>query len=149
MMRTQLDVWNPFNTLSDFDHLFGTALAPLRSNGKSAAFFSPATDVEETENSYLFHVDLPGLKKEDIKIEFKEGVLSITGERKTESESKAEKRHFVERSYGRFERVYSLGNLVDADRIEAEYREGVLKVTVPKAEAVKPKLISIKDSALN
>ncbi len=135
-MRHQLEVWNPFKGLKEFDSFFEDYLPQT---------FHPATDVEETDTHYVLSVDLPGVKKENIKIEMKDGALSISGERRSEKKEEKGTRRFFEKTYGKFERVFTLGNEVNVDKIEANYHEGVLQVKVPKAEASKPKLIPIQD----
>lgn len=106
--------------------------------------FAPRMNLAECENSYEVSCDLPGVKPEEVNIEFKDGQLWITGERKYEKEEQAKKYHRVERVYGQFRRVIALGTDVDAERIDAAYKDGVLTVHVPKAEAVRPKKIAIR-----
>ncbi len=128
------------NALSKFfseDAFFGTP------QGRS---WSPDLDVIEEKDQYVLKADLPGLKKEDIKISVENGILSIAGQRDTEAEYKDKQVHFVERSYGRFARTLNLGVHVDYNKIQATYKDGVLEVSVPKAEAAKPKAIDIQVS---
>lgn len=106
--------------------------------------FAPRMNLAETENAYEVTCDLPGVKAEEVNIEFKDGQLWITGERKYEKEEQEKKYHRVERVYGQFRRVIALGTDVDAERIDANYKDGVLSVHVPKAEAVRPKKITIR-----
>ena len=106
--------------------------------------FVPAVDVEEDETHYLVNVEIPGVAKDNIKIEIKDSVLSISGEKKFERTEKNKNYYLSERSSGRFERRFTLPENVDADRVEAIHADGVLKVSIPKAEAAKPKVISIK-----
>ena len=114
-------------------------------NGEeSSSWFSPRTNVVETENQYEITLDLPGLSTEDFELEFLDGQLTVRGTRKQEKEDKGKTYHRIERSYGEFRRSFTLGRDVDADKVEAEYKDGVLRVTVPKAEAVLPKRIAIK-----
>jgi HSP20 family protein len=114
------------------------------SEGRNGALFAPSVDVAETDKGYEVTMDLPGLKPEEVHLEFRDGQLWVTGERKHESEQKDKTYHRVERSYGQFRRVIALGADVDADHVDAEYKDGVLKVHVPKAEAVLPKRIQVK-----
>lgn len=116
-------------------------LEPENGGGK---FFAPHVDIAETDVGYQVSVDLPGMKPDDFNLEFKEGQLWITGERKTETEEKNKTYHRVERRYGQFRRVISLGTDVDVDKVSAEYKDGVLHVTVPKAPSVQPRRIAIK-----
>jgi HSP20 family protein len=106
--------------------------------------WQPAIDVIEEKDRFTLRADLPGIKKEDIKVSVEDGVLTIEGERKTEKEEQGKQLHRIERMYGRFVRVLNLGNAVEYNKIDAFYKDGVLEVTVPKSEAAKPKLIDIR-----
>lgn len=106
--------------------------------------FSPACEVVETESDFKMSFDLPGLKKEEIKIEMKDNVLSVFGERKREKTEKKEKVQRYEKSYGYFRRSFSLPTSVLAEKIAAKYDNGVLELTVPKAELAKPKTIEVQ-----
>jgi len=132
------------NTLrKEMDHWFERFLG-TDSGDAVSQFFAPETNLAETETGYEITVDLPGLKSEDFNLEFNDGQLWITGERKQQQEEKGKTYHRVERSYGQFRRGISLGPDVDADNIDATYKDGVLTVRVPKAEAVLPKKIEVK-----
>ena len=102
-----------------------------------------ALDVVEEKDQYVLKADLPGIKKEDIKVSLENGILNITGERKTETEDKDKVIHRVERSYGRFVRSLNVGNSIDESKIRASYKDGVLELIVPKAQAAKPKSIDV------
>lgn len=106
--------------------------------------FSPACDVEETDSHYLVSFDLPGVRKEDVKIELKENQLMVSGERKSDKRDNAG-RHIVERFHGSFQRLFTLPSTVDTDKVEAGYQDGVLRIAIPKAEAAKPRQIKISD----
>jgi len=106
--------------------------------------FSPVCEVIETDSDYKLSFDLPGLKKDEIKIEMKDNVLSVFGERKREKTEKKEKVQRYERSYGYFRRSFSLPTSVVAEKIAAKYDNGVLELTVPKAELAKPKTIEVQ-----
>lgn len=129
----------------EVDALFDSFF-PVRTNGDSedSTTWAPRVDLAETENAYLVHVDLPGLNKDDLEINFHEGVLSISGERNAETQDENTKYVRVERSYGRFYRAFTLPQMVKADEIEASFENGVLNITVPKAEEVKPRRIDIR-----
>ena len=114
-------------------------------NGESRAF-APRINIAETDKAYEVTLDLPGMKAEDFNIEFKDGQLWISGERKHEDEEKGKTFHRVERYYGQFRRVITLGTDVDSDKVEATYRDGVLSLQVPKVEAVQPRRINVKSS---
>lgn len=104
----------------------------------------PAMNLAETEESYEVTLDLPGLKPEDVHVEYQEGHLVVSGERKSEHEDSGKKFLRVERSYGSFRRSISLPGGVDENRIDAEFREGVLKVTLPKSAQQRSRQIHIR-----
>jgi HSP20 family protein len=107
-------------------------------------WFTPRVDFTENETHYEVKVDLPGLKPEEVKVELRNGDLWISGERKEEKEEEGKTYHRIERRYGEFRRVLPLPVEVSEEKIEARVENGVLTVTVPKAETVKPKTIEIK-----
>lgn len=108
--------------------------------------FIPSVNTREGEDAYYVEVDLPGVKKEDISIDVNDNVLSISGERKTKKEDKEDDYYKVESSYGKFERSFTLPENVDTENIQAESKDGVLEVVIPKIEKAekKPKKIEIK-----
>jgi HSP20 family protein len=112
--------------------------------GRGVAGFMPRTNIAETDSGYEVSLDLPGMKPEEVNIELKEGQLWVTGERKCEREEKGKTFHRVERQYGQFRRIIPFDVPVDADKVEAEYKDGVLHVTVPKSETAKPRRIEVK-----
>jgi len=103
----------------------------------------PSMDVSETGNEYKIRLEVPGIQKEDIKVELENDLLTISGEKKNETTEKDEKSFRTERTYGKFARRLRLAD-IDNDKISASYKNGVLSVTVSKAEAVKPRQIDIK-----
>jgi HSP20 family protein len=125
-----------------FEGFFPTRLSE-ENGGVETISWTPRVDLAETEEAYHIHVDLPGLTKENVHINFQDGALSISGERKVEE--KKEDRNYirVERQYGSFYRLFSFPKAVKENKIEASYKEGVLEVTVPKAEESKPRRISV------
>ncbi|HBY62905.1 MAG TPA: hypothetical protein DEH78_24040 [Solibacterales bacterium] len=106
----------------------------------------PAVDILETENELVLTADVPGLKLEDIDIRLENGTLSLKGERKFEKEEKSEKQgyHRIERGYGHFARTFSLPDTVDVEKVTADYKDGVLKVTLPKKEIAKPRTVRVQ-----
>ncbi len=104
---------------------------------------APLANLAETESEYEISLDLPGLKPEDVNVEFRDGHLCISGERKQVNEEEGKTYHRIERSFGAFRRVVALGNEVDADKIAAKYEHGVLTVTAPKVSAAQPKKITV------
>lgn len=124
---------NPFSL---FDEMKGSNL--------QKNWFSPTVDVEETEHAYLLSVDLPGLKKEEVKVDLSENVLTISGERKRETENKENGGRRYESSYGHFMRSFTLPQSIDASKVEANMEDGVLRVALPKSETSKPRNIEVQ-----
>ncbi len=112
-----------------------------------AAAFSPAMDVTETETQFSIDLDLPGISPADVKIEVHEDKLSIQGTRTAPALSEGTQRHREERSFGVFRRTLVLPKLVDTDKVEAHYQDGVLHVVIPKVPKVQPKTIEIRTGA--
>jgi HSP20 family protein len=106
--------------------------------------YAPRMNVAETDKQYEVTLDMPGMKAEEFNVEFRDGSLCISGERRHEAEEEGKTYHRIERAFGRFQRIIPLGANVEADKVEAEYKEGVLRVIVPKAEAAQPKKITVK-----
>jgi len=117
-----------FSTM--LDRFFNDSLA---SRGRVSSF-SPQVDAYETEQGYQIEAALPGLKRDDIKVDFHQGRLTISGERSFQNEQNQRRYHVVESSYGSFQRSFQLPETVDPSRIEASFEDGVLRVTVPKNE---------------
>jgi len=143
--------WNPARDLLGIaDEMNRLVDSVLRTDTREASLFkgtwTPAVDISEDKDNFYLHVELPGMKKEDVKVKFEEGLLTITGEKKTEREEKDVNYHRVERSYGKFERSFRVPTQVMNDKIEAKFENGVLQITLPKAEEVKPKEIEVKVS---
>ena len=115
--------------------------APFQASWPSAA---PAVDVEETPDGYVFRADLPGMQPKDVKITMNGDTLTLRGERKREEKKTEEALHRIERSYGSFERSFTLEKPVRADQIKASYRDGVLEIHVPKADEAKPREIEVQ-----
>jgi HSP20 family protein len=105
--------------------------------------WAPAVDIYETDKEISMKAELPGMQEKDIDIKVEDNVLSISGERRMEKEIKEENYHRIERAYGSFNRSFTLPRTVDRDAIKAAYKDGVLTVTLPKKEEVKPKQIKI------
>lgn len=118
-------------------------LATLGGVGTLRDGWMPAVDVRETDDSFLFTAELPGLSKEEVSITFEDNVLTLAGERKFESEESKNEFRRIERSYGRFTRSFTLPREVDGEKVEAKYGSGILTVTVPKTEKSKPRKIEI------
>ncbi len=146
--------WEPFAELRDwspfgggFPKLFDRFLREMDEDWPAARGrrgWFPALDVHEDDGQYAITVELPGAKKDDVTVEFSEGMLTIRGEKKSEREEKKEKRRFVERRYGTFSRSFTLPPDADADHIDASFKDGVLTLTIPKTEEAKPRTVAIK-----
>ncbi len=145
-MRT-LNLWKKNQPQSIFDMMdelqgaFGRQAEMWPATKES---HKPFADVHETEKAYHLAFDLPGLSKDEIKIEFEDGLLSIWGERKNELDETKDGVHRQERYFGSFRRSFTLPTTVKADKISAKYENGVLKVEVPKIEETQKKTISIQ-----
>jgi len=137
--------WSPLSNLRDqFSRLFDAAYGGRQP--ESFGDWSPSLDAFEDKDKYVVSVEVPGLKKEDINVVVHEGVLTVSGERKSEKDVKAGTVHRTERYYGKFSRSVTLPSAVKADQVAASYKDGVLTVEVPKAEEAKPKSIEVKVS---
>lgn len=145
-MRYPLRSWEPFRVPRLFDTFMQDVLEnPEWTPSTLRGAFSPAADVRETDTHYVVSVDLPGMNKNEIQVELKGDQLIISGERKEEHTSNKEGTRIEERSFGKFERIFSLPSSVDATKIEAQHKEGVLRVAIPKAEREHPKVIPIRE----
>lgn len=137
--RDLLSIRDEMNRL--FDNFF-TGL-PERRRGLLEGEWAPSVDVAETDNEVVVTAELPGVKQDDVDITITDDVLTLKGEKKEEKEVKEKNYHRIERSYGSFQRSVSLPAGVQADKAKATYKDGVLHITVPKAEEAKPKQIKI------
>ncbi|XP_002280935.1 18.1 kDa class I heat shock protein [Vitis vinifera] len=138
-----LDIWDPFEGFP-----FSTTLANVPNSAReTSAFVNTRIDWKETPEAHVFKADLPGLKKEEVKVEVEEGrVLKISGERTKEQEEKNDKWHRVERSSGKFLRRFRLPENAKMDEVKATMENGVLTVRVPKEEVKKPEVKAIEIS---
>jgi HSP20 family protein len=114
---------------------------------QTEAQFTPACEVEEEQDHYLLTVEMPGISKNDVKVEAIDNQIIISGERRQERADKPAGAWYSERRFGKFQRTFTLPAGVSADKIEAHYQDGILKLMVPKAESAKPRQIKISDSA--
>lgn len=137
--------WNPtrslFNLNSDLVDQF---INNNWLNTRAETDWVPAVDIEEDDNGYNFFVELPGMEKDDVKISLHDDILTIKGEKKFEKKDENKNYHCYERSYGTFERAFRLNSEVIIDKIDATFKNGVLQVSLPKAEIAKPKEIEVK-----
>ncbi|WP_456427337.1 Hsp20/alpha crystallin family protein [Rhodocaloribacter sp.] len=125
-----------------FEDFFGRTLMTDRET-ELQSVWTPVVDLSESDDAYLIRMDLPGLSKEDVQITFENGVLQVSGERKNVHEETKDQVHRIERWYGRFFRSFNLGQNVQADKIKATFKNGVLTIEAPKVEASKPLKIKV------
>lgn len=139
---------DPFRLLQQrMSRFFEEPFAPLSFVNEepfTLAAWTPSCDIYETEGEIIVKAELPGLKKEDIKVSVENNVLTIRGERKFEEEAKRENYYRIERSYGEFLRSFTLPTGIDAKKINAEFKDGMLKIALPRMEEAKPKAVDIK-----
>ena len=137
--------WDMFDLLTDFQKELGKAFsAPILTETVWGSGFHPVIDVLEKENHYELRADLPGLNKEDLKISAQGNMLTLSGERKQEKELKEKESYYSERSYGSFSRRIQFPCDIEANKVKARYQDGVLEVTLPKAESAKLKDINVE-----
>ena len=142
--------WDPLKEMEELQNRMATLFgrAPVRKEADKEAMtkadWAPLVDIAEDEKEYVIKAELPEVTKDDVKVNLQEGVLTITGERKFEKEEKGKKYHRVERAYGSFARSFSLPEDADPTKVQAEFKDGVLKVHLPKSEKAKPKSIEVK-----
>jgi HSP20 family protein len=144
-----VDRWEPFRNLVDiqgevnrlFDSLAGRPMAGAPAAGRP---WLPAVDMHETKDDLVLRVEVPGVREKDVAVSITGDLLTIRGERRWDDESKDQKFLHVERVYGQFERMIQLPMAVQADKVKAAYRDGVLEIKLPKAEELKPREIKIE-----
>jgi HSP20 family protein len=146
--RPELAAWPGFGGLStlrnEIDRLFDASWPELARTSGFLGGTTPALDVFEDKENLVVKAELPGMKKEDIDVSLHDGSLSISGERKSEEKWQEAEVYRSERFFGRFQRVVPLPAAVDARKIKAEYKDGILTVTLPKSEEAKPKHIDVQ-----
>jgi HSP20 family protein len=149
-MRTALTRWAPSSDLVRdrfsrlFEGAFNDMLRPFEAEGVSDRAWAPAVDIRETDDDVTLLVDLPGMKKEDVDVTLENNVLTVSGERKFDREESNDNYHRIERSYGSFTRSFTLNQNVHTDKVDANFKDGVLTISLPKEEQAKPRRISIK-----
>lgn len=125
-----------------FDEFFRGDL--LANDSFFARDWNPAVDILENNDQFVLKAEIPGMTKDDVKITLENNVLTIRGEKKNESDKKEGDYHRIERSYGSFERSFTIPGTIKVNDIDAQYKDGVLTLTLPKAEEAKPKSIEVK-----
>lgn len=146
--------WNPFREMEELERRM-SALLNWRPFGRQTVTlvededitvpeWSPLVDIVEDEKEYLIKVELPEVQKDDVRVTVEGGTLTISGERKAEKEQKGRRFHRIERYYGRFERSFAIPDDAEADNVKAEFKDGVLRVHLPKSEKARPKQIEVQ-----
>lgn len=145
-MLNSVTRWNPasaYLTREPFSRLFDTFFNDLQGEEVANRGWMPPVDIQETEEGYRLQAELPGLTKDDINITLENNVLRLSGERKFEKDAKKENYHRIERTYGTFTRAFALPQQVNPEGVHAAFENGILTLTVPKAEQAKPRKINI------
>lgn len=143
LVKWQNPVRNLFSVNNDLNNFFEDFF-DNRLGERDEMQISPRVNIEENENEWTISAELPGVTKDDIKVNFQDGILTLSGEKKLEKEEKDKNYHRIERSYGKFSRSLRITNSIVVDKIDAQFKDGILSITLPKAEEAKPKLIDVK-----
>jgi HSP20 family protein len=143
-MRDLLRRNSGVSDLSPLDRLFGDLLQPYGQRSMAQTWVPPV-NIEETDEAYEVTAELPGMRPDDVEVTVEQNVLTISGERKWSEEAENRNFHRVERGYGRFLRTFALPQQVSADSVQARFEDGVLHVTIPKAEGARPRRIQIDE----
>ncbi|MDX5328264.1 MAG: Hsp20/alpha crystallin family protein [Marinobacter sp.] len=148
---SNLTRWNPISEFEDmmnrYNRMFGLARTNGEREGKdlfSRSDWAPAVDIKETADAFTVEAELPGMNKDDVKVTVHDGVLTIQGERKSEEETKDKKLHRIERFYGSFMRRFTLPDNVDENSVKANFKDGLLTLSIQKAEPKEPKAIEVE-----
>src|SRR5262245_6665706 len=145
-MSMALVRYDPIRELDSFqsqmNRLFDSFFSVGEGNGRGQRWI-PAMDLVESDDSIVLRADLPGMSEDDVEIEIKDGVLTVSGEREAEEEAKTEGFHRIERSYGSFSRSLALPRGTDAEKVDAKFDNGVLEVRIPKPQESKPTRVEI------
>ncbi|HIJ74492.1 MAG TPA: Hsp20/alpha crystallin family protein [Candidatus Hydrogenedentes bacterium] len=135
----------PWSALRDIEGQFNRLFAELAGEGDwRLGAWSPAVDLTETDEAYTLEADLPGLNKDDVEITAVDNVITLKGERKQEHEAREKGHHRYERRYGSFQRSFEVPGGFEAEKVDAKFEDGVLRVTLPKRKEAKPKHIQVK-----
>lgn len=144
--KKEMSIWHPIrdmvNLREDFDRLSGSFFGGLPEMRED--LWTPVVDVEETNGNIEVKAEIPGVKKDDIKVAVRNNMLEIAGERKHEEEKRDKAYHHIERSYGSFRRIIGLPADVDENKVKATYNDGLLQVTMPRPESAKRKQIDVE-----
>jgi len=144
--------WDPFQEMSALqermNRLFSDvrAQAPVRGEEIVQGAWIPAVDIFETNEAIVLKAELPGITAQDISVEVKDNTLTLKGEKKFEKEVKEENYHRVERSYGSFQRAFTLPGTIHQEKVKAKFKDGILEIILPKVEEAKPKQVKVEIS---
>jgi HSP20 family protein len=144
--------WNPLGEMDDAQNLlnriflgdFPSGIGSGEIDSLAVADWSPEVDISEDDQGYLLKADLPEMKKDDVRVTVEDGILSVSGERKTQKEDHKKKFHRIERSFGTFRRSFTLPEDADSTKVTAKFRDGVLKVHLPTRPVAKSKATQVK-----
>lgn len=139
--------WDPWREIEDMFDRYTRAGGIPRGGGQELARtgdWTPRVDIVETDKAFVIKAEVPEVKKEDVKVTVDNGILTVSGERKQEKEESGKTFHRIERSYGEFTRRFTLPDNVDAESIDATFKDGMLKLEIPKIEKTKPNAIEVK-----
>ena len=148
----KLTIWNPLREMEEAQNRFNpfflggfpNRMASGEIHSLAVADWSPEIDISEDDHGYLLKADLPEMKKDDVRVTVEDGILSVSGERKSEKEDQKRKFHRIERSYGNFRRSFTLPDDADSTKVTADFRDGVLKVHLPTTTIAKTKAVEVK-----
>ena len=147
LQRPTLAAWPAVSRLADLsdelDRLFESPLAGFSRASQLLGAWTPPLDLYEDKENFVIKTELPGVNKEDVSVSIQDGCLNISGERKSETKREDTEVHHTERFFGRFQRTVTLPAAVASDKVKAQYKDGVLTITLPKTEEAKPKQIDV------
>ena len=138
--RHPAEKWGMMNLRDEVDRVFRDF---YNTDFDGGSRWMPSVDIAEDKDKFMLSAELPGVKKEDVKISLNNNTLTIEGEKKTDFEKKEDNSYRSERFYGKFSRSFTLSSEIEADKIEADFKDGILNVSLPKSEKVKPRQITI------
>ena len=151
LIRYQAPAFPVFREMEELSERLNRAFGGrMRANGEKepliVADWMPPVDIQETETEYLVNAELPDVRKEDVKVTVENGVLTVQGERKQEKEEKGKRFHRIERSYGTFLRTFTVPSDAEENKVAADFKEGILRVHLPKTEKPRPRAVEVKVS---
>lgn len=139
--------WDPWREIEDMFDRYTRAIGRPRNDRQQVSGdvdWSPRVDIHETDNEFVISAEIPGISKKDVKVDVDDDILTISGERKQESDEKGKNYHRIERRYGSFRRSFTLPDNADKDKIKASFKDGILNLSIPKAPKPEAKAIEIK-----